>query len=48
LHAHKIKNEREKGRVLEKNLQNFQKDFQTRFPNANIEINFVNQKKKKS
>lgn len=48
LHAHKIKSEREKERVLEKNLQNFQTDFQTRFPNGNLEINFVNQKKKKS
>lgn len=48
LHAHKIKNKKEKERVLEKNLENLQTDFQTRFPNGNLEINFVNQKKKKS
>ncbi|MGL4669769.1 MAG: hypothetical protein ACRCVG_04145, partial [Methanobacteriaceae archaeon] len=47
LHTNKTKG-KEKERTLEKNLQDFQKDFQTKFPNINHQIKFVNQKKKKT
>ncbi|MGL6298092.1 MAG: transposase, partial [Methanobacteriaceae archaeon] len=48
LHAHKTKKGKEKERILEKNLQDFQKDFQAKFPNINHQIKYVNQKKKKT